>query len=106
MAESGLDALARVEYVRLAWEYALKEADIHQQRLVQLFAIFLTIGLTALASVALEKLPVEPGLAFAIGMFAGAAYAHVRIARLPRRLAHSMRMSQRAMKMFMVRRHE
>lgn len=91
----------RVEHVRLAWEYAVKEAELHQQRLVQLFAILVTAGLTALASAALEKVPAIPAIAFAVATFLAAAYVHLLIRRLPRKLQGALLTGQRGMEKLM-----
>jgi len=92
----------RIEHARMAWEFALKEVDLHQQRLVQLFAVLLTMGLAAVGSVVLERVPPRAGLLFAAGVFAGAGYAHYQIGRLPRRLELGLRTGQKTIENLML----
>lgn len=84
----GLDLLTalRLEKARAAWEFATLEHQLHEHRFVQLMALCLTLALTALASVVLEKVPALPGLWTAGAMGTGAGYAHVRLLLLPKRL--------------------
>jgi hypothetical protein len=63
--EPDRDTLLGLERMRLTWDYAAKELDLHKQRMLQLFTAFVTLALTGLASVALDRVPAQPGFLFA-----------------------------------------
>lgn len=90
MRDLDLALLLAVERVRLVWEFNAKEVDIHRQRLLQLFITFVTLGLSTVAALLLDRAPREPAMAFAAAMFLGAAYVHVRMILLPRRLRRAL----------------
>lgn len=73
----------RLELIHLSWDHAAREVEIHKSRHLQLFAVSLTVGLTAVASVLLDRIPVGPGLGFAVLMGGIAGYAQIRLLRLP-----------------------
>lgn len=87
--EPDRDLLLDLERLRLSWDFASKEVELHKQRQLQVFAAFVTLALTAVGSVALDRVPAAPGLGFASLMVVGAAYAHLRMVRLNRFLAEA-----------------
>lgn len=74
---------------------------MHQQRLVQLFAVFMAAGLASVGSVVLEKVALGPGIVLASLFFAGALYAHLEGRRLPARLREALRTGQEKLKRLM-----
>lgn len=76
----------RLEKVRLLWQYASKEVDAHRQRYLQLFAVFVTVGLASVASIVLERVAAVPGALIALATFGVASYAYVRVLMLPGQL--------------------
>lgn len=81
----------RVEKLRSMWELALAEVDLHKHRALVLLAVFMTMALTALASVGTGQLDGRLGGAFASLMGLGIGYALVRLRALPRRLREAAR---------------
>lgn len=88
--------VARMELVRYGWEYSIKEAEFHQERLVQLLAVLVAAALTAFASVAFERVPILPGSVLIAGLSGSAAYVHLEIRRVPTRLRAALRSARRA----------
>lgn len=78
--------ILRLEKVRLLWQHATKEVDAHRQRYLQLFAVFVTVGLAAVATVLLERVTVVPGVALATTTFGVAGYAYARLLLLRKQL--------------------
>lgn len=76
----------RVEKLRLSWEFASKQLEMRERRLIQLLATALTAGATAVVSVAVERVPVVPGMAVACASATGAFYAYARLRTLPRQM--------------------
>lgn len=79
----------RVEKLRVLLAHDTKVLELHQQRLVQAFGVLLAAGAASAGSVLLDRIPAPAGVAFAAVTFAGAAYAHVQVRRLPGRLKAS-----------------
>lgn len=80
-----------LEKVRLLWQHASMEVDAHRQRYLRLFAVFVTVGLAAVATVLLERVAVVPGSVLALATFGIAGYAYVRILQLPAQLLKAVR---------------
>lgn len=79
-----------LEQVRLLWQYASKEVDAHRQRYLQLFAVFVTVGLAAVATVLLDRVAVAPGIALAMATFVVAGYAYARTLQLQKQLKRAV----------------
>lgn len=76
----------RVEKLRTAWDHAVAEVDLHRHRALVLLAVFLTMALSALASVGTGRLEATVGGTFTAMMAAGAGYALSSLHALPSRL--------------------
>ncbi|HET6317266.1 MAG TPA: hypothetical protein VFG86_12465 [Chloroflexota bacterium] len=93
--------MLRLEQVRSAWEFASAELQMHEHRYIQLFALCLTFALTALASIAIEKVTPAPGLSVASTMTLGAGYANLRLVQLPSQLRRAYDARQHAIETLM-----
>lgn len=76
----------RLEKLRTARDHAVAEVDLHRHRALVLLAVFLTMALSALASVGTGRLDAPVGGAFTAMMAAGAGYALFSLHALPSRL--------------------
>ena len=85
----------KLERIRLAWDYNRAEVDMEKNRLLQLYATFLTLSATAALSVFLEKDPLLAGGVAAGLAIVAAVYIQARLRNLPKQRRSGIEVANR-----------
>lgn len=89
----------RVEKLHSLWEHAVAEVDLHKHRALVLLAVFMTMTLTALASVGTGRLDAGTGGVFAALTGLGVGHSLLSLRELPHRLRKAVTLRIRGIDM-------